>query len=70
MSFSTNLLGQGLVDAYRHLHPAGRGFTYWGWPDRGTRASLRVQGRGYRLDYFLVGYLQQRFSVHTWLRWF
>eukprot|EP00897_Mesotaenium_endlicherianum_P001628 jgi/Mesen1/1493/ME000132S00438 len=59
-SFSRLLLGQGqgqeqeqkeggLVDTFRHQHPAAVAYTYWGY-----RLGARKKNRGWRLDYFLV----------------
>lgn len=31
------------------------GYTYWGWPDQGGAELLRREGKGWRLDYALVG---------------
>ena len=44
------LLDEGLVDAYRHLHPCGPSPHTW-WAQRRNR---RAAGRGWRLDYFFV----------------
>jgi len=44
------LLGDGWVDAYRHLHPDSPGaYTYWGY-----RTDGRTTNHGWRLDYFLL----------------
>lgn len=44
------LMDEGLVDAYRHLHPDGPAPHTW-WAQRKNR---RAAGRGWRLDYFFV----------------
>ena len=42
-------LGAGFVDAFRHLHPDGRGhYSYWS-----QRAGNREPNKGLRLDYFI-----------------
>jgi len=42
-------LGEGYVDAFRHLHPEGRGhYSYWS-----QRAGNREPNKGLRLDYFI-----------------
>eukprot|EP00578_Thalassiosira_sp_NH16_P006065 CAMPEP_0181138880 /NCGR_PEP_ID=MMETSP1071-20121207/34483_1 /TAXON_ID=35127 /ORGANISM="Thalassiosira sp., Strain NH16" /LENGTH=535 /DNA_ID=CAMNT_0023225747 /DNA_START=357 /DNA_END=1964 /DNA_ORIENTATION=- len=42
-------LGEGYVDAFRHLHPQGRGhYSYWS-----QRAGNREPNKGLRLDYFI-----------------
>mmetsp|Transcript_11017 Transcript_11017/g.25634 ORF Transcript_11017/g.25634 Transcript_11017/m.25634 type:complete len:555 (-) Transcript_11017:31-1695(-) len=42
-------LGAGFVDAFRHLHPEGRGhYSYWS-----QRAGNRGPNKGLRLDYFI-----------------
>jgi exodeoxyribonuclease-3 len=42
-------LDAGYVDAFRHLHPEGRGhYTYWS-----QRAGNRAPNKGLRLDYFI-----------------
>ena len=47
-SFSQQL-DAGFVDAFRHLHPEGRGhYTYWS-----QRAGNRLPNKGLRLDYFI-----------------
>jgi len=47
-SFKKQLEG-GFVDAFRHLHPEGRGhYTYWS-----QRAGNRAPNQGLRLDYFV-----------------
>lgn len=43
------LLEEGLTDAYRALHPGVRSYTWWS-----NRLYKRKEGRGWRLDYFLV----------------
>ena len=43
------LLECGFVDAFRHLHPDQRSYTWWS-----NRLNKRQQDRGWRLDYFLV----------------
>ncbi|MBQ9274293.1 MAG: exodeoxyribonuclease III [Succinivibrio sp.] len=44
------LMGLGLCDVFRHLHPQERGgFTWWS-----ARQSLRSTNQGWRLDYFFV----------------
>jgi exodeoxyribonuclease-3 len=43
------LLECGFVDAYRELNPETRSYTWWS-----NRLNKRSQGRGWRLDYFLV----------------
>ena len=43
------LLEEGLTDAYRALHPSVRSYTWWS-----NRLYKRKEGRGWRLDYFLV----------------
>lgn len=43
------LLECGFTDAFRHLHPAERSYTWWS-----NRLNKRRQDRGWRLDYFLV----------------
>lgn len=50
-SFSAGLLGEvGLVDTFRAQHPGVVGYTYYSY-----RFNARASGRGWRLDYFLVG---------------
>jgi exodeoxyribonuclease-3 len=44
-----SLLECGFVDAYRELNPETRSYTWWS-----NRLNKRSQGRGWRLDYFLV----------------
>ncbi|KAL7531738.1 hypothetical protein ACHAXR_004205, partial [Thalassiosira sp. AJA248-18] len=42
-------LGAGYIDAFRHLHPEGRGhYSYWS-----QRAGNREPNKGLRLDYFI-----------------
>merc|ERR1719442_254188 len=42
-------LGAGFFDAFRHLHPEGRGhYSYWS-----QRAGNRGPNKGLRLDYFV-----------------
>ena len=48
-SFAQHLLGQGLVDAFRHLHPEVRAYTFFSWRGQG-----RARSRGWRLDHFLL----------------
>ena len=43
------LLEEGLTDAYRALYPGQRSYTWWS-----NRLYKRKEGRGWRLDYFLV----------------
>lgn len=43
------LLGQGLTDAYRHLHPGKRAFTWWDYRGNGF-----PQDHGLRIDHHLV----------------
>lgn len=43
------LLGAGLVDTFRHLHPDERGYTWWSY-----MRSSRLRNAGWRIDYFLV----------------
>ena len=43
------LLEEGLTDAYRALYPGVRSYTWWS-----NRLYKRKEGRGWRLDYFLV----------------
>ena len=43
------LMEEGLTDAYRALHPGVRSYTWWS-----NRLYKRKEGRGWRLDYFLV----------------
>ena len=43
------LLEEGFVDAFRHLYPEERSYTWWS-----NRLNKRRDNRGWRLDYFLV----------------
>ena len=44
-----SLIECGFTDAFRHLHPDMRSYTWWS-----NRLNKRQQDRGWRLDYFLV----------------
>ena len=45
-----NIVGSGLVDTFRTLHPDETGrYTWWTW-----RANARARGIGWRIDYFFV----------------
>jgi exonuclease III len=53
-SFGSEILGgAGLVDAWRAQHPGVVGYTYYSF--RGPNGGMRAQGKGWRLDYTLVG---------------
>ena len=43
------LIECGFTDAFRHLHPNERSYTWWS-----NRLNKRKQNRGWRLDYFLI----------------
>lgn len=43
------LLETGLTDVYRHFYPKKRSYTWWS-----NRLNKRSEGRGWRLDYFIV----------------
>lgn len=49
------LLEIGLIDAFRHLYPEKRSYTWWS-----NRLNKRKENRGWRLDYFLV---DERLSI-------
>ena len=50
-SFAERLLGgAGLVDSFRARHPGVVAYSYYGY-----RGGMRAKGKGWRLDYFLVG---------------
>lgn len=58
-SFGSEILrGAGLVDAWRAQHPGVVGYTYYSF--RGPNGGMRVQGKGWRLDYTLVRSAQGR----------
>ena len=44
-----SLLEEGLVDAFREMHPDEVSFTWWS-----NRLNKRLEDRGWRIDYFLV----------------
>ena len=44
-----SLLEDGFVDAFRHLYPEKRSYTWWS-----NRLNKRRENRGWRLDYFFV----------------
>ena len=43
------LLEMGFTDVYRHLNPGTRSYTWWS-----NRLKKRTEGRGWRLDYFII----------------
>ena len=43
------LLEMGFTDVYRHFYPGKRSYTWWS-----NRLNKRNEGRGWRLDYFIV----------------
>ncbi len=45
----TSLLSTGFVDSFRQLHPADVKYSYWN-----SRTNARQEGKGWRLDYFVV----------------
>ena len=48
-SFATHLQGQGLVDAFRQLHPEAQAYTFFSW-----RGGMRAKAKGWRLDHMLL----------------
>lgn len=44
-----NILENGFVDTFRHLHPDKVEYSYFGY-----RHNMRAQNKGWRLDYFVV----------------
>ena len=44
-----SLLDEGFTDMFRELHPGERSYTWWS-----NRLNKRDEGRGWRLDYFIV----------------
>lgn len=48
-SFEILLSETGLVDVWRHLHPSGRGYTYWSYMGK-----ARERDAGWRIDYILT----------------
>ena len=44
-----SLLDEGFTDAFRELYPDLRSYTWWS-----NRLNKRFEGRGWRLDYFIV----------------
>ena len=45
----TKLLGLGLTDTFRYLHPEEKKYSYWSY-----RMGARKRNAGWRIDYFLV----------------
>jgi len=45
----TNLLNNGFVDTFRHLHPTEVAYSWWSY-----RFNARANNKGWRIDYFLV----------------
>jgi len=56
-SFSACYTEAGLVDAFRVQHPDVVGYTYFSY-----RFGMRAKGKGWRLDYYLVGLLCSGFK--------
>lgn len=67
-SFGSEILGgAGLVDAWRAQHPGIVGYTYYSF--RGPNGGMRVQGKGWRLDYTLVRSAKGRELALLGLAW-
>lgn len=45
----TNIINEGFIDSFRHLHPNKVAYTYWNY-----RFKARERNTGWRIDYFLV----------------
>ena len=50
--FNEILVAGGLADAFRHLHPTKKAWTYMGHP--GSNVPGKYRGRGMRIDHFVV----------------